>query len=106
MERERTFFLRRRRGREALGVLLLPVPQVLTHGLEVSCGHPAELLLGLGGVRIHSSNIASAAPDNLVGDRLPRHLVDSLDHLEHRVSAPQPKVVHFAAWLIDFPTDQ
>ena len=47
----------------AVGVVLLPVPAVGTHLLDAVLSHPAQLVLGLGGVGIALGDIAECYAD-------------------------------------------
>ena len=57
-------------GVVAVRVLLLPVPAVGAHLLDAVLGHPAQLVLGLGGVGVALCDVAGAAGVDDVGDGL------------------------------------
>ena len=56
----------------AIGVIFLPVPAVGAHLLDAVLSHPAQLVLGLGGVGVALGDIAGAACLDDVGISLPQ----------------------------------
>ena len=54
---------------EPVGVAALPVPVVAHHRGEITCGLPAEHVLGVGRICVDLLNVARATINNLVRDR-------------------------------------
>ena len=73
-------------GMVAIGVVLLPVPAVGAHFLDAVLGHPAQLVLGLGGVGVALGDITGAACLDDVGDLLAAGLGESVDDIQHAVT--------------------
>ena len=70
----------------AVGVVLLPVPAVGTHLLDAVLSHPAQLILGLGGVGVALGDVAGAARVDDVGDLLAAGLGEGVDDIQHAVA--------------------
>ena len=69
-------------GVVAIGVVLLPVPAVGAHLLDAVLGHPAQLILGLGGVGVALCDVAGAAGLDDVGDGLAAGLFECVDDVQ------------------------
>lgn len=70
----------------AIGVVLLPVPAVGAHLLDAVLGHPAQLVLSLGGVGVALGDITGAAGIDDVGDLLAAGLGEGMDDVQHAVA--------------------
>ena len=70
----------------AVGVVLLPVPAVGTHLLDAVLSHPAQFILGLGGVGIALGDIAGAAGIDHIGELLAAGLLKGMDDIQHAVT--------------------
>ena len=70
----------------AIGVVLLPVPAVGAHLLDAVLSHPAQLVLGLGGVGVALRDITGAARVDDVGDLLAAGLGEGMDDIQHAVT--------------------
>ena len=76
----------------AIGVVLLPVPAVGAHLLDAVLSHPAQLVLGLGGVGVALRDITGAARVDYIGDLLTAGLGESVDHIQHAVALASAQI--------------
>ena len=79
-------------GVVAIGVVLLPVPAVGTHLLDAVLSHPAQLILGLGGIGIALGDIAGAAGIDHIGELLAAGLLKGMDDIQHAVAVAGAQV--------------
>ena len=76
----------------AVGVVLLPIPAVGTHLLDAVLSHPAQLILGLGGVGIALGDIAGTAGIDHIGELLAAGLLKGMDDIQHAVAVAGAQV--------------
>ena len=87
----------------AVGVLLLPVPAVGAHLLDAVLSHPAQLVLGLGGVCVALGDIAGAARVDDVGDLLAAGLGEGVDDIQHAVTLAGAQIDGLCAGVMTVP---
>lgn len=75
-------------------ILLLPVPAVAAHIINVILRLPAQFPLRLAGIRVTHSNITGTAILNHIGNRNTTDLFKSMHHFQHTVAPAGTQVIN------------